>query len=193
MRPTGKNLADPQIYKSAYFEASYAKRACIFLSHTRLDKDHVIKVGDYIMQSGFDIYLDIYDKELQRAADLGDHQAITQCLEKGIVNSTHMLCCLSEKTKHSWWVPYEMGYGKSKEHGIATLLLKDVNLEDIPSYLYISDVIKGIKSLNAYLHKLSQETESLLEKYAQNDIASPNTIKEFASPHPLDNYLKWRE
>lgn len=191
MRPIGKNYADPQVYKSAYFEASYEKRACIFLSHTQLDKEQVIEIGNYIMQTGFDIYLDIYDSDLQRAADSNDHKAITQCLENGITRSTHMLCFVSEKTKNSWWVPYEIGYGKSKEHGIATLLLKDVNNEDIPSYLHISDVLKGTKSLNNYLKNLSDNYKSFMENYSQNDLTSPNIIEANATPHPLDKYLKW--
>ena len=56
-----------------------------------------------------------------------------------------MLCIVSEKTKHSWWVPYEIGFGKSSNKDIASLLLKDFNLDGIPSYLYISEIIRELK------------------------------------------------
>jgi TIR domain len=192
LKSKGKNLANPQIFKSALysFESASVGKPCIFLSHTRLDKNDVINIGNYIMEAGFNIYLDIYDSDLQRAADSMDHDAITECLERGIANSTHMLCFLSEKTKRSWWVPYEIGYGKSREKHIATLLLKDFDLDDIPSFLYISEVLEGIKSLNDYIEKINLESQTLLEKYSSAD-TSPNIIAHTES-HPLDNYLKWK-
>lgn len=191
MRTQGQNLANPKFFNTmAYlFEAASKEKPCIFLSHTRQDKQHVINIGNYIMQAGFNIYLDIYDSDLQKAADTENHEAITRCLEKGIENSTHMLCFVSEKTRESWWVPYEIGYGKGKANHIATLLMKDFNLDNIPSFLSISEIIKGIKSLNDYLYQISLESQTFLEKYGAAD-TSPNTIEPNSDPHPLDPYLK---
>lgn len=64
-----------------------------------------------------------------------------------------MLCIVSENEK-SWWVPYEIGYGKRAENSVSTLLLKDVS--DIPSYLTIGNLIRGIKSLNIYIASLQK-------------------------------------
>ncbi|PEC41861.1 hypothetical protein CON11_26410 [Priestia megaterium] len=195
MRKIGKNLAAPTLNDSRYGgifneHANLKKKddICIFLSHVEEDKEHVIKIGDYILQSGFNIYLDIYDPELQSAASRGNHEAITKCLENGIKNSTHMLCIVSEETKNSWWVPYEIGYGKSSSNDLATLFLKDFDLEDIPSYLFVAPMLQGIKSLNAYLNEIQNKTEILLEKYSSYN---PPNIISHTKNHPLDNTLKW--
>ncbi|WP_257140728.1 toll/interleukin-1 receptor domain-containing protein [Bacillus wiedmannii] len=126
----------------------------MFLSHVTENKQVAIAIGEYIKNAGLDIYLDIYDSELQRAVSSGDDKAITQCIENGINASTDILCIVSETTKRSWWVPFEIGYGKRAEKSVSTLLLKDVI--GIPSYLAITNLIQGTKKLNQYslsLHK----------------------------------------
>ncbi|WP_432694333.1 toll/interleukin-1 receptor domain-containing protein [Priestia aryabhattai] len=188
-----KNLANPtNRYILEHFEksASFDKETCIFLSHITSNKEAVIKIGEYITNAGFYIYLDIYDTDLQRGVENRDDHAITECIEKGINNSTDMLCIVSEETKNSWWVPYEIGYGKKCENSISTLLLKDVT--HIPSFLRISNhLLKGTKSLNEYLEWLSPQKVGygLFEKSA----SQPNIINYTAPNHPLDAYLNWKE
>ncbi|MBF0706026.1 toll/interleukin-1 receptor domain-containing protein [Alkalihalobacillus hwajinpoensis] len=194
MRKKGKNLANPYLQKSYLFEDKEynSYNACIFLSHISEDKEKVKRIGEYIQNAGFDIYLDIYDSELQVAADNGDHEAITKCIENGIKASTHIMCVISEETKKkgSWWVPYEIGFGKSSSVHVSSLLLKEFDTSKIPSYLFISDIIYGAKSLNEFLLKVYKESSSLLEKsYAKH---YPNIVKHNAMPHPLDNYLDWQ-
>ncbi|HDR7355151.1 TPA: toll/interleukin-1 receptor domain-containing protein [Bacillus wiedmannii] len=188
----GRNLANPTskpLLEHFQKSASIYREPCVFLSHITSNKEAVIKIGEYITNAGIYIYLDIYDDELQREVANGDDHAITKCIEKGIDNSTDMLCIVSEETKNSWWVPYEIGYGKKCNNSVATLLLKDVT--NIPSYLKISNLLKGTKSLNNYLQSLSKQKMSdiLLEKAA----SQTKIINYSVMPHPLDSYLKWKE
>ena len=84
MRQPGKNLAIQvnQPYGNLFNNSisSGQTGACIFLSHIREDKNYVKKIGDYIMQAGFNIYLDIYDSDLQKADEEDNHESITNCL-----------------------------------------------------------------------------------------------------------------
>ena len=117
-----------------------ASGSCIFLSHISVDKTAAIAIGNYITQKGdIDIYLDIDDEDLQNAVKLNDPVGITQFIERGLDQSTHIMCLVSKDTVRSWWVPYELGFGKNAKKHLSCLKLKgDV---DLPSYLEISEII----------------------------------------------------
>lgn len=181
-----------QISNESYkFSKSYAsaqpEKPCIFLSHISIDKDAAIQIGDYINKySDIDVYLDIYDEALQIAVAENDAAKITQNIERGITASTHVMCLISEKTRNSWWVPYELGFGKKSSKPLSSLKLK--NTRDMPAYLEISKIIKGTKSLNEYL-------ESIENSFNQRNITANlqnSLIKSTAANHPLDNYLDWQ-
>src|SRR5438552_1362788 len=90
------------------------EQPCIFLSHISVDKAAVTKLADYITARGhIDIYLDINDQELQRAADTEDAAGVTAFIERGLTNSTHVMCLVSANTVRSWWVPYELGFANT--------------------------------------------------------------------------------
>lgn len=167
--------------------AAYLGIPCIFLSHISVDKPAVRRIADYITQYGdIDIYLDVNDDDLQLAANRGDAAAVTEFVERGISNCTHMLCLVSANTARSWWVPYELGYGKKSEKPLATLKLKDVM--DLPAYLEISEVIRGTQSLNYYLTSVKRG----LSKGAPTNSLTESLVRHSASPHPLDTYLDWQ-
>jgi hypothetical protein len=173
------------------FNKSYSlvgsKKPCIFLSHISVDKKSAEKIGEYIMEKAdVDIYLDIYDDELQQAAYDGDSSKITEFIERGISKSTHTMCLISEETIKSWWVPYELGYAKKSGKKLSSLKLKgDVRL---PEYLEIGDVLKGTNSLNTYIEKVISEWRLVKSNvYINESLESHNK-----SNHPLDDYLDWQ-
>lgn len=186
----GKNLANPSINESvnkSFYASAQKSEVCIFLSYTSEDRNTVMKIGEYIQNAGFDIYLDIYDEKLQQAVSEGDPVAITKNIEKGLSFSTDVICIVSEETVGSWWVPYEIGFGKKANKPLATLTLK--NTVTIPAYLEITRIIRGTKSLNEYLKEMSGKSTILLEAAA----SYIEKNKHFTSNHPLDNYLSWKE
>ena len=160
-------------------------RPCIFLSHISVDKSTAAAIGNYITKRGdIDIYLDINDQELQDAVNNGDAISITHFIERGLGNSTHIMCLASANTARSWWVPYELGFAKNAGAYLSTLRLKDVEL---PAYLEISEVIRGTKSLNEYLRRVrlgfgKSAARTLIE-----------TLVSHTDDHPLDTYLNWGE
>ena len=181
----GQNLAE----QSRVFSSTSFSGVTIFLSHISIDKDVAIKIGQYIMDAGFDIYLDINDQKLQQAVKENNAAVITQCIEQGISKSTHIMCLISEKTKESWWVPYELGFGKKSGKIISSLCHRDVTY--IPPYLRIATVLEGIESLNKYLESLIKKqpivlNEQVYKQYSwqQGYLVQPSTS------HPLVQYLK---
>lgn len=157
-------------------EFNALKDNCVFISHKKEDEATAKAIGDYLMQQvGVDIYLDLYDIELKEAVSVDNDKKIVESIKKGIGTSSHLLCLVSDKTRLSWWVPYEVGV--AGEHGkqIATLKLRGV--EDIPSFLKTEKVLKSIqeffdytKTLEAYggwfsKRILSQSDKNLLYRY----------------------------
>lgn len=162
---------------------------CIFLSHASKDKIAVKRIGEYIKRAGIDIYLDENDADLQRASLLGDHDAVTSCIEKGIHNSTDIFCIVSEDTKGSWWVPYEVGYGKKAEVDLYTFLLKDVS--HIPSYLEICNTIKDIYDLNRALGYISKGIVKEAGLFYYGSTRDAGNVLHYDSPnHPLEEYVR---
>ena len=165
-----------------------ADKVCIFLSHISVDKSSAVAIGDYITKQGdIDIYLDLNDEELQRAANAGNAVEITAFVERGLSSSTHVMCLVSASTVRSWWVPYELGFAKRSGKPLATLKLKgDVEL---PEYLKISEIIRGTESLNKYLSGV----KSGLTKSMTAGQLTESLIRSSAQPHPLDRYLDWQQ
>jgi hypothetical protein len=132
----------------------------------------------------------IYDEALQDVFDYNDAQGVTHFIEKGINNCSHVMCLVSEYTVESWWVPYELGYGKKGHKELLTLTLKDT--VTLPEYLQISEVILGTRSLNGFLRKLLKKNLLTEEGiYKSTSFADGYLLKANTSSHPLDNYLDW--
>lgn len=187
----GKNRAYLLKSLRSFTEAATRKgeRPCIFLSHISIDKQTAKAIGDYITDRGdIDIYLDIYDEDLQRAVALGNAQMITKFIEEGLEQSTHVMCLVSKSTISSWWVPYELGFGKRAAKELSTLALKDVDA--LPAFLSIGAVLEGTKSLNAYLEQIASKQSRAARILKE---LGEGLIEYNKAGHPLDGYLNWQK
>lgn len=162
------------------------KSPCVFLSHKSEDKSAVKSIGNYIKSKGVDIYLDVDDLALQQAVSNNDHIAITKSIQLGIYASTHLMTLISEKTKESWWVPYEVGFASSENKKISTLKLKTVSY--VPSFLEITKILRGAKALDAYI-------DSVKNRHRTYEGVSSHVLNEVRSfsAHPLSSYLSVNE
>lgn len=144
----------------ALYENTNTNSKCIFISHKSEDIEGAEAIGDVIKQYGIDIYLDINDIGLQYATENDDSEQIVQHIEKALSVSTHILVYITENTKDSWWVPYEIGYSKKGNIKIASLLNK--HIENFPDYLKIEKTLKSVKDFNEYLNDIQDESSSEL-------------------------------
>lgn len=161
-------------------------KPCVFLSHKSQDKASVIEIGKYITSQGIDVYIDIEDDNLQKAVKNDDHASITAAIEIGIENSTHLLAYITEKTKDTPWVPYEVGYAKSKGRSIAAIKAKSTTL---PSFLHIVKNIKNITELNTYLKDIPNQ-KTMTEIFREQTGEATSTIKLANATHPLSPYIE---
>ena len=150
------NLAKSVIPLSEGYKYS---KVCVFISHKKEDQEAAEAIGNYLLtEVKVNIYLDTHDADLREAVSVENDNAIVQLIQKGLNRSTHLLCLVSDQTRLSWWVPYEIGIadisstalGKMK---ISTLKLKGT--EDIPSFLKIHEVLLSSEDFKQYADNLS--------------------------------------
>lgn len=141
-------------YSKGLFESNlaHAQSGCIFISHKYEDLKAAQRVAGYIMDYGFNVYLDDRDLKLKKAVDMNNSQGIVDCIEEGLNISTHIMVLVTEHTRMSWWVPYETGYAKRGKKNIASLLLRKA--DEFPDYLKIEKTLKGFGDLTSYLDNL---------------------------------------
>jgi hypothetical protein len=158
---------------------------CIFLSHQQKDKEVCRKIADYVLAADIDVYFDEDDEDLKVYRQTNRPQRVVDSIRKGISNSSHMLVVVSPNTIYSSWVPWEIGYGYDSTQ-LSVLTLKGIKDESLPDYLKTTAVVRGTKSLNEYLAKITNNIQSIME--------SRNLVKSYLmGSHPLDNYLDWNQ
>jgi len=182
-----ESFADDLLRRKAFVNKT---TPCIFLSHKGDDKKAVIDIGKYIMNAGINVYIDVDDIGLQAAAQTGNDTAICKYIELGIANSTHLMAVVSEKTKSSWWVSYEVGYAKRNNNELSTLKLKDVR--DLPSFLKITTIVEGIDTLNKYLIEVNSQAKvnsNILRYTAESKSEGGILLEWYSGAHPLKDYM----
>lgn len=158
---------------------------CIFLSHQQRDKEVCRKIADYLMAADIDVYFDEDDEDLKVYRQTNRPQGVVDSIRKGINYSSHMLVVVSPNTLYSSWVPWEVGYAYD-DTSLSVLTLKGIKDESLPDYLKTTNIIRGTKSLNSYLTKITDRIQSMME--------SVDLIKSYSmSSHPLDSYLDWNQ
>ena len=173
-------------------------RPCVFLSHKHEDKPACRKIAGYLKDACIDYYLDENDDALQQAVNAGNVNLITESIKKGIRESSHMLVVVSAITIKSQWVPFEVGYGhaaiidkameinkREDKLKLSILTLLDISEARLPTFMLVENIIRGTKSLNEYIAKITHTTESVLIKETRLFSNSlPN--------HSLDTVLNWK-
>lgn len=165
------------IYEDCFFKAyrnDSSNQKCVFISHKKEDEAAAESVANYIMYDlNMDVYLDKNDGQLRDAVSKGDKQKIVASIQKGISCSDYLICVMSEKTKLSWWVPYEIGYmekrnqeKKEAKSNIASFMTKDVSA--VPEFLEIKEILRNRIDLKRFLN-VTNNRYRLNERYDRGD------------------------
>jgi len=156
---------------------------CIFISHKKEDKNEASELAKYIEESGIDVFFDANDTNLNNPEILKNPVLVTNAINDALSKSTHMIAVISNKTKESWWVPYEIGFATKNNSGsnsIRALFIKGFT-QQTPEYLEIVKKIKSTDDLDSFLKTVSNTPRLLNE----------STIKNFSqySSHPMKSIL----
>nr|WP_315212952.1 toll/interleukin-1 receptor domain-containing protein [uncultured Flavobacterium sp.] len=178
-----------------YYPTKYHSRSqvvglgikCVFISYQKEDKDSAIKIADYLMSIGIDVYLDRYDSELKIQHQSNNPKAVTKAICNGINNSSHMLTIVSPNTLNSTWVPFEIGYGYDKTE-LCVLCLKGIPKGQLPEYVRAAKIIRDIYDLNFLIITLTGQTKDILEKANTVNLSASNTLSSIMDGLINDTY-----
>lgn len=131
----------------------------VFLSHQQRDSEHALKVKNYLKtKHGVECYLDVIDPHLKKGEEIADH------VRGELSKCTHLLAIVSQATKESWWVPWEIGVATEKDKPLATF---GENVQ-LPEYLMKWPYLKNSLDLDKYAASLA-EVYGLRESFEKRD------------------------
>ncbi|EGJ7432059.1 toll/interleukin-1 receptor domain-containing protein [Pseudomonas aeruginosa] len=136
----------------------------IFLSHQQTDSALALRIQGHLKRNhNIDCYLDVIDPKFNNGEDIAAH------VRKELDKCTQLLAVVSDATKASWWVPWEIGVATEKDFPLATF---GGNIE-LPDYLKKWPYLKSTSDLDIYAETSKEAAKRVLT--ASNESASSGT------------------
>jgi TIR domain len=146
----------------------------VFISHQQADYVLAGKISAYLkINHQMDSYLDLIDPNASKAGDqLGEY------LRDVMGKCTQLMAVVSENTKNSWWVPWEIGVATEKDHPIATFAGDNTEL---PIYLKKWPYLKTNNDLDAYAiaSKAAMNQFNLRKSFTTDSVNRHSSTQEF--------------
>jgi hypothetical protein len=129
----------------------------IFISHKQEDNAYALGVKQVLDNCKVKAYLDVLDNEISENGD-----ELTEHIKSKLRECTDVIVILSEKTRESWWVPFEIGMASEKDIPIANYLISGIKL---PEYLEFWPRLKNQNDVLKYVTVRKKVSESRREKF----------------------------
>ena len=150
----------------------------VFISHRHRDQRLALKIAGIAAGVGFDYWLDVLDPVLKWATQHPDPNADRQALiiailiEMALLNCTHVLAVVTQRTAGSLWVPYEYGRVKSgtmfSPYATSWLSRRIFNRRTFADYLRLGPIHRTQLDIESWLkHELKKWRQT------QMPVASP--------------------
>lgn len=146
----------------------------IFISHQRADSALALRISNRLRDvHRIASYLDVIDPE---ATDKGD--TLADLIRARLGTCTQLLAVVSEATRASWWVPWEIGVASEKEYPLATFSGGGVKP---PEYLQKWPYLRTDAELDLYATaSKARSTEfAAMETYLNESVARERSTKQF--------------
>lgn len=120
-----------------------------FISHKKEDESTATRIASELRLLGVSFYLDIMDNSVTRnGKELTDH------IRANLNDCTDIIVIMSEQTRYSQWVPFEVGMSAQLNMPTATFLQENVYLPEFlefwPRLKYPSDIRKYVAVRRRY-------------------------------------------
>lgn len=129
-----------------------------FISHKKEDESIALKINLKLMLKGIKSYLDLLDTQITSSG-----KQLTDHIRANISDCTDIIVIMSDKTRFSQWVPFEVGIATQIELPIATFLKSDVHL---PEFLDFWPRLKTPEDIDKYVEArqlVAKKTKILYE------------------------------
>ncbi|WP_028515084.1 toll/interleukin-1 receptor domain-containing protein [Ruminococcus flavefaciens] len=133
----------------------------VFISHKDADSAQALLLKKEFEKYDVSAYLDVLDNDIK----VGGKQ-LTDHIRKNLNACSDLIVVMSEKTKSSWWVPFEIGMSAQVDMPTATFLSHMVAL---PDYLTYWPRLRSLNDIALYVrtrNKVSEESRVYFEQYS---------------------------
>lgn len=132
----------------------------VFISHKDADSAEALLLKKEFEKYGVSAYLDVLDNDIK----LGGKQ-LTDHIRKSLNSCSDIVVVMSEKTKSSWWVPFEIGMSAQVDMPTATYLSQMV---DLPDYLTYWPRMRTLNDIALYVKIRRTVAEEFKTRYELN-------------------------
>lgn len=116
----------------------------VFISHKKEDSAYALLVKRAFDDLSVESYLDLLDDSVN-----GGGKSLTDHIKSNLNDCTDIIVVMSEATKRSWWVPFEIGMAAQANMPTASYLTSSVSL---PEYLDYWPRLKILLSMCMYVN-----------------------------------------
>ncbi len=134
----------------------------VFISHKNVDSVQAIVLQKAFARNDVDTYLDVLDSSIN-----GGGRELTEHIKQNLNSCSDILVVMSQSTKDSWWVPFEIGMSAQVDMPTASFLKSDVVL---PSYLSYWPRLKTAADVDKYVavrRSVERQMKQRYDSYAQ--------------------------
>lgn len=137
----------------------------VFISHHQNDSNLASDIYFRLRLQNVDVYLDVFDSKL-----VSDSHALTEHLKSIVRKSSDILVVMSENTKDSWWVPFEIGIAANQDLPIVTFLQDYVLLPEYldywPRLKSLDDIAKYVRVRKNHIQEVRKNIDSSVEMFS---------------------------
>lgn len=151
----------------------------VFISHKDADSLQALLLKRAFEKEGVDAYLDVLDSSIN-----GGGKALTEHIKTKLNQCTDIIVLMSEATKSSWWVPFEIGMSAQINMPTASFLKENV---DLPSYLSYWPRLKTASDVAIYVSVRKRTQRTLNEQYSNFELSSISNRRTIETPVFYEN------
>lgn len=141
----------------------------VFISHKNVDSLQALVLKTAFEQNGVPSYLHVLDASIN-----GGGKELTDHIRENLNTCTDIIVVMSEATKESWWVPFEIGMSAQVDMPTASFLKSDVTL---PSYLSYWPRLKTTSDVNKYVAVRRRTMQRMNEQYGYINFSDRKKIE----------------
>lgn len=141
----------------------------VFISHKKEDSGLALAIQSAFSKNGVTSYLDVLDSSITSGG-----KELTEHIKSNLNTCSDIIVVMSDATKYSWWVPFEIGMSAQVDMPTASFLKSEVVL---PSYLSYWPRLKTISDIDKYVAVRKKTEQDITNRYGQYSFVNRKALE----------------